>query len=249
MLKFRHIDTQATLNTVKFSADSTNTTYFLYSLPSSQVQGTPDVNYEDICFVKPTGQVYTHGKLYGNEAVSVVTDSTITENSTNPVQSSAIFTALAGKVNNGGGVATMKKLTQAEYNVLSEKDANTVYAITDGDSLVDQIPIATRLTNGLMSTEDKARIRLLNPGNFNFTSTTLVEACQALISTINSTSKNTDYQLFDGTFGAGNLYMYHGSAYPNSSMLQYSAFLIMNVATGSLYKCGYSAGNWYFNSI
>lgn len=66
-LKFRHIDTQQTLNTIKFSADSTNTTYFLHSSPSTQSQGVPDINYEDICFIKPTGQGYTHGKLYGGE--------------------------------------------------------------------------------------------------------------------------------------------------------------------------------------
>lgn len=72
-LKFRHIDTQQTLNTVKFSADSTNTTYFLHSSPSTQSQGTPDVNYEDICFIKPTGQEYTHGKLYGGESNNKVT--------------------------------------------------------------------------------------------------------------------------------------------------------------------------------
>lgn len=72
-LKFRHIDTQQTLNTVKFSADSTNTTYFLHSSPSTQLQGAPDVNYEDICFIKPTGQEYTHGKLYGGESDNKVT--------------------------------------------------------------------------------------------------------------------------------------------------------------------------------
>lgn len=66
-LKFRHINTQQTLNTIKFSADSTNATYFLHSSTSTQLQGTPDVNYEDICFIKPTGQVYTHGKLYNSE--------------------------------------------------------------------------------------------------------------------------------------------------------------------------------------
>ena len=74
-LKFRHIDTQQTLNTVKFSADSTNTTYFLHSSPSTQLQGAPDVNYEDICFIKPTGQEYTHGKLYGGENNNNFTDS------------------------------------------------------------------------------------------------------------------------------------------------------------------------------
>lgn len=73
MLKFRHIDTQQTLNTIKFSADSTNTTYFLHSSPNTQSQGVPDVNYEDICFIKPTGQEYTHGKLYGGESDNKVT--------------------------------------------------------------------------------------------------------------------------------------------------------------------------------
>lgn len=73
-LRFRHINAQQTLNTVKFSADSTNTTYFLHSSTSTQLQGTPDVNYEDICFIKPTGQLYTHGKLYNGENNSKYTD-------------------------------------------------------------------------------------------------------------------------------------------------------------------------------
>lgn len=64
IVSFKHINTQQTLNTVKFSADSTNSTYFLHSSPSTQIQGVPDINYEDVCFINLTGQIYTHGKLY-----------------------------------------------------------------------------------------------------------------------------------------------------------------------------------------
>lgn len=86
--------------------------------------------------------------------------------------------------------------------------------------------------------------------NYNFSDpANLHEACKKLISEIETTQKTSGYQIFEGTLGYKNLYLYRGSAYPNFSMLQYSVFIITNIATGNSYKCGYSGGNWYFNSI
>lgn len=86
--------------------------------------------------------------------------------------------------------------------------------------------------------------------NYNFSDpANLVDACKTLINEIETKQKTSGYQIFEGTFGYKNLYMYRGSAYPNYSMLQYSVFTITNIATGNSYKFGYSGGNWYFNSL
>lgn len=62
---------------------------------------------------------------------AVTIDSTITQNSTNPVQGGAIYTALSGKVENGGGCNTIIVLTQTQYDNLATKDENTWYAIPE----------------------------------------------------------------------------------------------------------------------
>ena len=62
-MKLRHIASEATFNSTKFSADSGNTTYYLGS-NATQQSGTPTVLWADIAFCKEVGKIYTHGKFY-----------------------------------------------------------------------------------------------------------------------------------------------------------------------------------------
>lgn len=48
---------------------------------------------------------------------------------TNADAASAAQNTANGKITNAGGVSSARVLTQAEYNALSTKDANTVYFV------------------------------------------------------------------------------------------------------------------------
>ena len=47
MISLKHISTLTTFNQTKFSADSTDSSYFLGSDQTQIFQGTPDVKYND----------------------------------------------------------------------------------------------------------------------------------------------------------------------------------------------------------
>lgn len=64
MLKIKHLASASLFNTTKFSADSSNTTYYIGNNTSTQIAGTPDVLYEDIVFCKSRDLIYTHGHFY-----------------------------------------------------------------------------------------------------------------------------------------------------------------------------------------
>ena len=61
--KAHHIETISEFNSLKFSYDSTNTHYFTGGT-STVVEGTPDILYTDIAYIKPLSAIYTHAKLY-----------------------------------------------------------------------------------------------------------------------------------------------------------------------------------------
>ena len=109
------------------------------------------------------------------------------------------------------------------------------------DNTINYVELPAYSDNGLQNLYIK---------NYEFwTPATLEDACKELITQIETTQKKSVYQIFEGNFTYNNLYLYRGSAYPNFSMLQYSAFTATNIATGNRYKFGYTGGNWYFNSI
>lgn len=58
-----HVADIATLANKKMSANDTNTSYTL-GLSGEVTNGTPDVLYQQVVFIKSTGQIWTHGKLY-----------------------------------------------------------------------------------------------------------------------------------------------------------------------------------------
>lgn len=63
LLKPHNVETLQEFQSLKFSYDSTNTHYFTGGT-SIIVEGTPDVLYTDIAFIKPLSCIYTHAKLY-----------------------------------------------------------------------------------------------------------------------------------------------------------------------------------------
>lgn len=61
--KAHHIETLNEFNSLKFSYDSTNTHYFTGGTDTI-VEGTPDILYTDIAYIKPLSCIYTHAKIY-----------------------------------------------------------------------------------------------------------------------------------------------------------------------------------------
>ena len=62
--KLIHCKTYSTFNSKKLSAQVENTSYTV-GVNGSKVAGTPEINYQDIVFIKDTRQIWTHGCLYG----------------------------------------------------------------------------------------------------------------------------------------------------------------------------------------
>lgn len=89
--KVHHIETLSEFNSLKFSYDSTNTHYFTGGT-STVVEGTPDILYTDITYIKPLSCIYTHAKIYPCPVLEY--DNAPTANSTNLVNSSNIKKAI-----------------------------------------------------------------------------------------------------------------------------------------------------------
>ena len=62
--KFIHCKTYSTFNSKKLSAQVENTSYTV-GVDGSRTTGTPEINYQDIVFIKDTRQIWTHGCLHG----------------------------------------------------------------------------------------------------------------------------------------------------------------------------------------
>jgi len=69
MISLKHISSVETFNQTKFSADSTDSSYFFGNNPEQMFSGTPDVAYNDLCFCKGNNLQYTHGHLYGSTEI------------------------------------------------------------------------------------------------------------------------------------------------------------------------------------
>lgn len=77
VISFKHIDTLSTFNSTKFSADSTDSTYYLGD-STTPLQGTPTVKYTDICLSKANNVFYSHGTFYSVNVLSLNYDSATT---------------------------------------------------------------------------------------------------------------------------------------------------------------------------
>lgn len=132
MISLKHISTLSTFNQTKFSADSTDSSYFLGSDQTQIFQGTPDVKYNDLCYIKCSNLQYTHGHLYGSTEVGEAHVSLTQEE----------YDALSEEEKNNGKIYLIKEST-----------------IPD---LIDQLPLATTSAKGLMSANDKKLLTRFN---------------------------------------------------------------------------------------
>lgn len=89
--KAHHIESLSEFNSLKFSYDSTNTHYFTGGT-STVVEGTPDILYTDIAYIKPLSCIYTHAKIYPCPVLEY--DNTPIANSGNLMTSGNIKNAL-----------------------------------------------------------------------------------------------------------------------------------------------------------
>ena len=89
--KAHHIETLSEFNSLKFSYDSTNTHYFTGG-SATIVEGTPDILYTDIAYIKPLSCIYTHAKIYPCPVLEY--DNAPTANSGNLMTSGNIKSAL-----------------------------------------------------------------------------------------------------------------------------------------------------------
>lgn len=89
--KAHHIETLSEFNSLKFSYDSTNTHYFTGGTDTI-VEGTPDILYTDIAYIKPLSAIYTHAKIYPCPVLEY--DIEPTANSSNLVNSGNIKKAI-----------------------------------------------------------------------------------------------------------------------------------------------------------
>lgn len=89
--KAHHIETLSEFNSLKFSYDSTNTHYFTGG-SATIVEGTPDILYTDIAYIKPLSCIYTHAKIYPCPVLEY--DIEPTANSNNLVNSGNIKKAI-----------------------------------------------------------------------------------------------------------------------------------------------------------
>ena len=89
--KAHHIETLSGFYSLKFSYDSTNTHYFTGGT-STVMEGTPDILYTDIAYIKPLSAIYTHAKIYPCPVLEY--DDVPTDGSSNPVTSDGLYDEL-----------------------------------------------------------------------------------------------------------------------------------------------------------
>lgn len=63
---FIAIDTMDTFKTLKIASSEDNTSYIHYGTTEMPVFGTPDILWNQICFIEDTGSIYVRGRLYAD---------------------------------------------------------------------------------------------------------------------------------------------------------------------------------------
>lgn len=63
---FIAIDTMDTFKTMKIASSEDNTSYIHYGTTEMPVFGTPDILWNQICFIEDTGSIYVRGRLYAD---------------------------------------------------------------------------------------------------------------------------------------------------------------------------------------
>ena len=62
---FKYVETLEIFNTIKVSADKSDTLYVIGN--SVSVFGTPEILWEDICFIEDKHLIWTHGHFYNKD--------------------------------------------------------------------------------------------------------------------------------------------------------------------------------------
>lgn len=84
MIRHIHITSASDFEATKFAYNSDNSMYFTGS-SSTVAIGIPDINYEDIVFIKSASCIYTHGKLYPCPDISTLESLSHTQNTDNKI--------------------------------------------------------------------------------------------------------------------------------------------------------------------
>lgn len=195
--KAHHIETLSEFNSLKFSYDSTNTHYFTGGT-STIVEGTPDILYTDIAYIKPLSCIYTHAKIYPCPVLEY--DNTPTANSTNLVNSGNIKNAIDGAISGKQDTLTFD----------STPTANSTNPVTSGgikaaiDSAIGGVPNALKQvdlttyqgTDGeIVQHTGATTANYVNGWNYKFTAgqSTSTAACGTLPNTYDASVIPNDY--------------------------------------------------------
>lgn len=147
MVSLKHISTLATFNQTKFSADSTDSSYFLGSDQTQIFQGTPDVKYNDLCYIKCSNLQYTHGHLYGSTEVGEAHVSLTQEE----------YDALSEEEKNNGKIYFIKDVINPDDLTVSG-DATIAGSLTIGET----VTINNTTISGVVSSLDSTNPNPIN---------------------------------------------------------------------------------------
>lgn len=64
--KLIHFNFSSVFNAKKLSANDKNTNYTVGPESTEVLEGSPDILYQSIVFIKDIGKIWTHGKIYGS---------------------------------------------------------------------------------------------------------------------------------------------------------------------------------------
>ena len=63
---FIAIDTMDKFKTLKIASSEDNTSYIHYGTTEMPVFGTPEILWNQLCFIEDTGSIYVRGRLYAD---------------------------------------------------------------------------------------------------------------------------------------------------------------------------------------
>lgn len=192
--KAHHIETLSEFNSLKFSYDSTNTHYFTGGTDTI-VEGTPDILYTDIAYIKPLSAIYTHAKIYPCPVLEY--DSEPTANSGNLVNSSNIKKAIdvaprfyLGTCSTAGNVA----IKQVDIPNFPTQLVNGVETPIVGSV------IAVKFSNTDATTDTQKKIKVNNTSAYPVWYAAAESVLPGQNSNAFGTANKYIYYLFDGSY-------------------------------------------------
>lgn len=211
--KAHHIETLSEFNSLKFSYDSTNTHYFTGGTDTI-VEGTPDILYTDIAYIKPLSCIYTHAKIYPCPVLEY--DIEPTANSGNLINSGNIKKAIdtaprfyLGTCSTAGNVA----IKQVDIPNFPTQLVNGVETPIVGSV------IAVKFANDDAAASEQKKIKVNNTSAYPLWYSTNEYTTLAASAHVFGLANRYVYYVFDGTFW---VWVNHGNDdntyYPPSSL-------------------------------